>query len=441
MKGLYKLSPLLLFLVLYLGLCLMGGDFSKMSITLVAFLLASVYGLAISKGTIQQRVTRFSTGAGSPTVMLMVWIYVIAGAFAYCAKQMGCIEATVDLTLHLLPPSLLLPGIFLAACFVSLAVGTSVGTIIQLTPIAVGIALKTDIDMALMVAIVVGGAYFGDNLSFISDTTIAATQTQGCKMREKFRANLVLVLPVALLMLLVYYLLGRDVTVTDMPHQVDLMLVLPYLTVIIAALCGLNVMLVLLLGVVLTGLIGMGRGTYDLFGWMDGLGTGMIGMGEMILMAILAAGLLEMIRYNGGIDILLRVMTRGVKSRRGAELSIASLVCLVNVCTANNTVAIITAGPIARQVAERYGVAPRRAASILDTMSCFTQSLLPYSVQLLFAANLVTQLSGQPFSPASIIPYLYYPIGIGAAVLISCLVSNRVQQSPCNGDNRNNSCD
>ena len=420
-KGIYRLSPLFVFLALYLGLCVLGNDFSKMSITLVAFLLASVYALAITPGRIADRITLFSKGAGTPTVLLMVWIYVMAGAFAYCAKQMGCIEATVDMTLHLLPTSLLLPGIFLAACFVSLAVGTSVGTIIQLTPIAVGIAMKTDISLPLMVGIVVGGAYFGDNLSFISDTTIAATQTQGCKMRDKFRANLLLVLPVALLMLLVYYWIGRDVSVTEMPHEVDLLLVFPYLTVIVAALCGMNVMLVLLLGVLLTGAIGMARGTYDLFGWMDGLGTGMIGMGEMILMAILAAGLLELIRYNGGVQFLLHTMTRGISSRRGAELSIASLVCLVNICTANNTVAIITAGPIARQVAEKYGVSPRRAASILDTVSCFTQGLLPYSVQLLFAANLAAQLSGIGISPASIIPYLFYPMGIGLAVLLVTL--------------------
>lgn len=420
-KEIYKLSPLLVFLALYLGLCILGNDFSKMSITLVAFLLASIYALAITPGKIQQRITLFSQGAGSPTVLLMIWIYIMAGAFAYCAKQMGCIESTVNLTLNLLPTSLLLPGIFLAACFVSLAVGTSVGTIIQLTPIAVGIALKTNIEMPLMVAIVVGGAYFGDNLSFISDTTIAATQTQGCQMRDKFKANLKLVLPIALLMLVVYYWIGREVNITAEVHDFDMLLVLPYLIVIIAAVCGMNVMLVLLVGIILTGIIGIYRGSYDLFAWMDGLGTGMIGMGEMILMAILAAGLLELIRYNGGIQFLLHTMTRGIHNRKGAEISIASLVCLVNICTANNTVAIITAGPIARQVAEKYGVPPRRAASILDTISCFTQGLLPYSVQLLFAANLVTQLSGMDISPASIIPYLFYPMGIGAAVLLSTL--------------------
>lgn len=421
----FSLSPLLVFLCAYLGLCILGGDFSHSSITLVAFLIASIYGLLITKGNSQEKLRTFSQGAGHPTVLLMVWIYVMAGAFAYCAKQMGCIEATVDLTLHLLPPSLLLPGIFLAACFVSLAVGTSVGTIIQLTPIAVGIALKTDIQLPLMVAIVVGGAYFGDNLSFISDTTIAATQTQGCQMKDKFRANLQLVLPVAILMLIVYYLLGKDAQVLQDPHEIHFLLVLPYLLVIFAALAGMDVMLVLLLGILLTGLIGMYEGSFSLFSWMDGLGSGMIGMGEMILMAMLAAGLLELIRDKGGIRFLLQNVTRGVHSRRGAELSIASLVCLVNICTANNTVAILTSGPIAKQIATHYNIPAQRTASILDTISCFTQGLLPYGVQLLFAANLVSNLTGQTFSPASVIPYLYYPMGIGVAVLVSTLFSHR----------------
>jgi len=293
------------------------------------------------------------------------------------------------------------------------------------TPIAIGIAAKTDIDLPLMVATVVGGAYFGDNLSFISDTTIAATQTQGCQMRDKFRANLRLVLPVALLMLVLYYFLGREAQVLQDPHPIDLLLVVPYIAVIITAVCGLDVMLVLVIGILLTGLIGMWRGSFTLFSWMDQLGSGMISMGELILMAMLAAGLLELIRHNGGIDYLLRHVTRGVHGRRGAELSIASLVCLVNICTANNTVAILTAGPIARKIAEHYQIPPQRSASILDTVSCFTQGLLPYSVQLLLATSLVNQLSDFPFSPASAIPYLFYPMGIGLAVLVSALIGKK----------------
>ena len=422
---LFHLSPLPVFLLSYVGLCVLGNDFSHSSITLVAFLLASIYALAITRGKMQERLTLFSRGAGHPTVLLMVWIYVLAGAFAFCAKQMGCIEATVDMTLHVLPPSLLLPGIFLAACFVSLAIGTSCGTIIQLVPIAVGIALKTDVALPLMVAVVVGGAYFGDNLSFISDTTIAATQTQGGPMRSKFRANLRLVLPVALAMIIIYYFLGRDAQVLQQPHKLDILLVVPYVAVIVAALCGMDVMLVLVLGIVLTGGIGLWRGTFTLFGWMDQVGTGMIGMGELMLMAMLAAGLLELIRANGGIELLMRYVTRGIRSRRGAELSLAALVCLVNICTANNTVAILTAGPIARPIAHHYGITAPRAASILDTVSCFTQGLLPYGVQLLLASSLVANLTGEPFSPVSVVPWLFYPMGIGLAVVVSTFLQRK----------------
>lgn len=430
MKGFLKLSPLPLFLLLYIGLCLLGGDFSHSSITLVAFMLASVYAIAISRGSINDRLSAYSRGAGSTTVLLMVWIYVLAGAFAFCAKQMGCLDATVNLTLQLLPPSLLLPGIFLSACFVSLAVGTSVGTIVQLVPIAAGIAMKTDVPMPLMVAVVVGGAYFGDNLSFISDTTIAATQTQGCQMRDKFRANLRLVLPVALVMLVLYYIIGKDISVTQQIPAAQPLLVVPYLAVIAASLLGMHVMLVLLLGLLLSGTIGIYQGSMDLFGWFDGMGQGMIGMGEMVVMAMLAAGLLELIRQNGGIDWLLHHLTRNIRTRRGAELGIASLVCLVNVCTANNTVAILTSGPIARQLAEKYQITPQRSASILDTVSCFTQGLLPYGVQILLAAGLATEAlqadmpEAPALSPVSIVPWLFYPMGIGVAVLLSALICN-----------------
>ena len=431
MKGFLKLSPLPLFLLLYIGMCLLGGDFSHSSITLVAFMLASVYAIAISRGSINDRLSAYSRGAGSTTVLLMVWIYVLAGAFAFCAKQMGCLDATVNLTLQLLPPSLLLPGIFLSACFVSLAVGTSVGTIVQLVPIAAGIAMKTDVPMPLMVAVVVGGAYFGDNLSFISDTTIAATQTQGCQMRDKFRANLRLVLPVAIVMLVLYYMIGKDISVTQQIPAAQPLLVVPYLVVIVASLLGMHVMLVLLLGLLLSGTIGICQGSMDLFGWFDGMGQGMIGMGEMVVMAMLAAGLLELIRQNGGIDWLLHHLTRNIRTRRGAELGIASLVCLVNVCTANNTVAILTSGPIARQLAEKYQITPQRSASILDTVSCFTQGLLPYGVQILLAAGLATEAlqadmpDAPALSPVSIVPWLFYPMGIGVAVLLSALIRKR----------------
>ena len=419
-----SLSPLLLFLLLYLGVSVWAGDFYKVPVT-VAFLVSSVYAIAISRGSIEQRITRFSAGAGSSTVLLMVWIYILAGAFAASAKAMGAVDSTVALTLHLLPSELLLPGIFVAACFISLAIGTSVGTIVALTPVAVGVAQQSDVALPLMVAIVVGGAYFGDNLSFISDTTISATQTQGCQMRDKFRTNLRLVLPVALVMLVVYWAIGRGIVVPQQLPDYSWLKVIPYLAVIVTAVVGLNVMVVLLIGIVLTAVIGIADGSYDLFGWMQSLGTGINSMGELIIMAMLAAGMLEVIRHLGGIDYLIRHLTRGIGTRRGAELAIASLVCLVNVCTANNTVAILTAGPIARQMADRYQIDPRRSASLLDTASCFTQGLLPYSAQLLVAAGLVEATLGTPMNPALVVPWLFYPMGLGLAVLLSIAISKK----------------
>lgn len=415
-----SLSPLILFLLLYLGVSLWAGDFYKVPVT-VAFLVSSIYAIALSKGSLQERITRYSQGAGAPTVLLMVWIYILAGAFAASAKAMGAVDATVNLTLQLLPASLLLPGIFLAACFISLAIGTSVGTIVALTPVAVGIAQQSQVSLPLMVAIVVGGAYFGDNLSFISDTTIAATQTQGCLMRDKFRTNIRLVLPVALVMLVLYWWLGRGIDVPQTLPQVDWWRVIPYLAVIVTAVAGLNVMLVLLIGLLLTLLIGLVDGSYDLFGWMGSLGTGINSMGELIIMAMLAAGMLELIREMGGIDYLIRHLTRGIRGPRGAQFAISLLVCLVNICTANNTVAILTAGPIARRLATKYGISPRRSASLLDTMSCFTQGLLPYSAQLLVAAGLVEATLGQPLNPAAVVPYLFYPMGLGGAVVCTFL--------------------
>jgi len=413
------LSPLFLFLALYLGVSLILGDFYKVPVT-IAFLISGIYAVAITKGKIEDRVKIFSKGAGSENVLLMVWIYILAGAFAASAKAMGAVDATVNLTLQLLPASLLLPGIFLAACFISLAIGTSVGTVAALTPVAVGISMESDISMPLIVALVVGGAFFGDNLSFISDTTISATQTQGCKMNEKFKANFSLVLPVAIIMLIVYYIIGRDVNVIQEIPSVHWWKIIPYLLVIITAVSGVNVMVVLLLGLIATGVIGVIDGSYDIFDWMGSMGNGIVSMGDLIVMAILAAGMLEMIRHNGGIDYLISKLTKGISGRRGAEFSIAALVGLVDICTANNTVSIITTGPIAKDIAQKYEIAPRRSASLLDTASCCLQGLIPYSAQIITATGLAAA-SGATLSPLSICQYLYYPLGIGVAVIISII--------------------
>lgn len=406
-KGLLALSPLLVFILLYLGLSIIAGNFSRVPMTVI-FLIASIYAIVISgRFTLKTRIDIYSRGASTPNLLLMLWIYVLAGAFAQSAKSMGAIDATVNLTLAALPPALLLPGLFIAACFVSISIGTSVGTVVALVPIAAGIATQTGNNIALLTAAIVGGAYFGDNLSFISDTTVVATQTQGCRMKDKFKVNSLIVTPAVIVVLVIYALMGWNYAAPAHVGDVSYIRVLPYLAVLITAICGLNVMAVLVTGILLCGIIGMAGGDYGFYGWLDAMGKGIVGMGELIIIAMMAGGMLEIIRANGGIDYIISRLTRHVNGKRGAEGAIAALVSLVNLCTANNTVAILTVGNIAKKISEQYGVDPRKAASILDTFSCMVQGLIPYGVQMLLAAGLAH------ISPMQIIPYLYYPMAIG----------------------------
>ena len=412
-KGLLALSPIAVFLVAYVVTSLIAGDFYKVPIS-VAFLITSIYAVCTCRGLpLRERVTLFSRGAGDSNIMLMLWIFILAGAFAASAKEMGAIDATVNLTLHLLPDNLLLSGLFIAACFISLSIGTSVGTVVALTPIAAGIAEATEVTAPFVVAVVVGGAFFGDNLSFISDTTIMATRTQGCRMSDKFRVNSMIVVPAAIIVLLVYIILGAQIHAPQVLPQVEPLKVLPYVVVLVTAVAGLDVMVVLVVGLLLSGIIGIAYGDYDVFGWFTSMGNGILGMSELIIVTLLAGGLMAIIRHGGGIDFLIQRLTSHIHGRRGAELTIGGLVAFTDVCTANNTVAILTIGPIAREIAERYDIDPRKSASLLDTFSCLAQALIPYGAQLLMAASLVA------LSPVEIIPYLYYPFCMGVCALLA----------------------
>lgn len=414
-KGFWALSPLLVFLFLYLVTSIIANDFYKVPIV-VAFLISCIYAVLITKDTkLEERIKIFSKGAGNPNMMLMIWIFILAGAFAASAKNMGAIDATVNLTLHLLPDNLLLAGIFLASCFISLSVGTSVGTIVALTPIAAGIADKTDTNLPMLVAIVVGGAYFGDNLSFISDTTILATKTQGCEMKDKFKVNFMIVTPAAIIALILYIFGGINIEAPQNIPPVNVLKVIPYLIVLATAIMGMNVMIVLTLGILLAGAIGFVTGEYTLYTWFNAMGSGIMNMGELIIITMLAGGLMELIRYNGGITYVIQSLTKKINGKRGAELSIAALVSLTDICTANNTVAIITVGPLANEIAERYGIDKRKSASILDTFSCFAQGLIPYGAQMLMAAGLAS------INPVCIIPHLYYPMLMGLCAFLSII--------------------
>ena len=415
-KGLIALSPLVVFIVLYLVTSIVARDFYKVPIT-VAFMAASVYAVIIFGGRpLKERIDVYSRGAGTSQMMLMLWIFVLAGAFAHSAKTMGSIDATVNLALTLLPGQMLLAGLFLAACFISLSIGTSVGTIVALTPIAAGVAQQTGASVPLMTAVVVGGSFFGDNLSFISDTTIMATSTQGCKLSDKFRVNSFIVIPAAVLILILYVALGSNMSSPAHVADVAYVKVIPYLVVLVTAALGMNVMAVLTLGIMLTGIIGMADGSFDIYGWFGAMGDGIVGMGELIIITMMAGGLLEIVRQQGGIDFIIQRLTRHVSTKRGAELSIAALVALVDLCTANNTVAILTVGGISKQIGDRYGVDNRKAASILDTFSCMMQGLIPYGAQLLMAGGLAG------LNPITILPYLYYPVAIGVTALLAILL-------------------
>lgn len=413
-RGLLGLSPVAVFMTLYLVVSLVIGDFYRMPLS-IALVVASMWAVAICRdGNLSRRIEIFSRAAGNTSILYMVWIFILAGAFAALAKDIGAIDATVNFTLRFFPPQFIVPALFVASCFISLSIGTSVGTVVALTPLAVEMAGMAGAPVPFYVAVVLGGAFFGDNLSFISDTTIAATRSQGCDMADKFKANLWIALPAALVTLAVYLVMSASTPEIVIPDGANPWLMLPYLVVLVAAVSGVNVTIVLTLGIataIVPGLI-YGGDIISLFGAM---GAGVDSMGELIIVTLLAAGMLGLIKASGGIQYLLQVLTSRVSGLRGAQACIAVLVGMVNLCTANNTVAIITVGGIAREIAEKYGVDPRKSASLLDSCSCVVQCLIPYGAQTLLA----TSLAG--IAPAAPFAYLYYPWALALTVALSVI--------------------
>jgi Na+/H+ antiporter NhaC len=411
----WALLPFAVFLILFIGSGVITGDFYKFPVIVAITIAAAVALMMYRKVSFNQKVDIFTKGAGDANIMLMVVIFLLAGAFSEVAKGMGAVDSTVNLALSIIPQNLLMVGIFIIACFISLSMGTSMGTIVALAPIGVGISEQTDISLALSMAAVIGGAMFGDNLSFISDTTIAAVRTQGTKMKDKFKVNFLIVLPAAVITCVILALLTMGEQANISQASYDWLKILPYLCVLITALAGVNVFLVLSLGIVLSGFLGVLDGSYQ---WMDviqSISSGMAGMYEISFLAILIAGMVAVIKHNGGIDFLLYSVTRNIKSKKGAEFSIAGLVGLTDLSTANNTISIIIAGPLAKNISEQYGIDPRRSASILDVFSCCIQGLIPYGAQMLVAAGVAG------ISPVSILPYSYYPILIGICGILAIL--------------------
>lgn len=413
LEGWLALSPLLVFLAIFLVTSVVTKDFYSVPVS-SAFLLASIYAVLTTRGAVKDQIEIFSKGAGNGNVLLMIWIFIMAGAFAATAKSIGSIEATVNLALRILPGKLLLAGLFLAGCLISMSIGTSVGTIVALMPIAAGIAEQSSLSVPMVAAIVVGGAFFGDNLAFISDTTIAATTTQGCNMSDKFKTNIWIAGPAALIVAAVYIFIGFGTEVNPEIGEISIIKLIPYISVIVMAICGINVLVVLTSGLAMCAVIGLADGlTWSAL--LGSIGDGIAGMGDLIIVTMLAGGMLEIIRSNGGIDFIVRNLTRRIKGRKGAEFSIAALAGLSNLCTANNTIAILTVGNIAKEIAARYGIEPKKAASLLDTFSCIVQGMIPYGAQLLMASSLAG------ISSTEIIPWLIYPTALLAVSALSIL--------------------
>ncbi len=354
-------------------------------------------------------------------IMLMLIIFILAGAFSSLAGELGAVDSVVNFILRVLPGNFVLVGLFVTACLVSLCIGTSCGTIAALTPIAVEMAVSTGMSIPLAVSVVVGGSMFGDNLSFISDTTIMATKTQGCQMSDKFRANIRIALPAALMTTVLYFFLGSEIEVQGAVGGVKFLYILPYIVVFGLALAGMNVIWVLILGIVSVVLIALGMDVMDVGALWKASRQGILGMHDLIVITIIAAVITDQLRKRGVIDWLISRMGRVISTQRGAELSIAGTVVAVDLLTANNTIAILAVGPMARSISYSYGIDARRSASILDTMSCFAQGIIPWGAQLLIASGLAA------VNPLDIMPYLYYPYILGVATLLYILFKRKAE--------------
>lgn len=412
----WALLPFFVFVAVYIISGIVTNDFYALPVT-VPFLLAALVALAMNKReSFNAKLERFCLGAADTNIILMCIIFILAGAFAQVAKDMGAVDSTVNLGLSLLPGNILIAGVFVIACFISTSIGTSMGTIAAIAPMAVGIAAKTGVPVELALAAVVGGSMFGDNLSMISDTTIAATKTQGCELKDKFRVNFKIVLPAAILTTIILAVItsGNEISLTG-AYSYSLVKVLPYIFVLAGALLGGNVILVLIFGTVFSGVVGIATGAFNIVGFAQSVGKGITGMSDLVIMSLLISGIVELVKHNGGIDFIINFIVKRIKSKKGAEIGISALISIVDACTANNTVAIVMVGPLAKDIADRFGVDPRKTASLLDTFSCFVQGIIPYGAQILVAAGVAK------ISPILVMKYLYYPYLMGICAIIAIL--------------------
>lgn len=399
------LLPVFVFLLLFAGVGIISNDFYSMP-AIVAFVVALLVGMLQNRSlSFNEKLNIISKGAGDVNIVTMILIFLMAGAFSGIVSAAGGAESTVNFGLSIIPPGLMVVGLFVIGCFISISMGTSMGTIAALAPIALGVADKTDFSVAMCIGAVVSGAMFGDNLSMISDTTIAAVRTQGCQMKDKFKQNFLIVLPAAIITIALFYIRTGGVHV-DTVEVLDYNIpqIIPYIFVLIAALIGLNVFFVLVIGIVLSMGIGIAYGKFTVIESFSYIGKGMSGLFEISLISLIVACIVSLIKENGGIELIITFIRNRIKGKKGAEFGIAILTILVDLCTANNTVAIVMAGPIAKEIGDEFEIEPKRVASILDIFASVGQGLIPYGAQLLSAATLVK------LTPFDIIPNLYYPV-------------------------------
>ena len=414
------LLPIGVFLLIFIGSGIITGDFYSMP-AIVGFLIALIVAFMQNKKlSFVQKLHMASKGAGDENILTMCLIFLAAGAFSGAVRASGGVESTVNLGLSILPGGMAVAGLFVIGCFISISMGTSVGTITALAPIAAGISEKTGFPMAICAAAVVCGAMFGDNLSIISDTTIAAVKTQGCDMRDKFRENFKIILPAAIITLgLFLFLVQTDEFHIEGSLDYNLLKVVPYLVVLFGAVSGVNVFVILIIGTALSMLVGLATGTFTAAKMFTHVGTGIYSMYDITVISIVVACIITLVKEYGGIEFVLNFIKSRISDAKGGELGIASLALLVDLCTANNTVAIVMAGPIAKDISEEFGVTPRRSASLLDMFSSMGQGLIPYGAQLLAAASLTG------LTPFDIIPYCFYPLLMGLSGLAFIFIKKR----------------
>ena len=410
----FALIPFLVFIVIYLGAGLVlqaqGVEMAFYQFpSVTAMFIALLVAFCMGKGTIDQKFSVFAKGAANENVLTMLMIYILAGAFSTVASAMGGVDSTVNLGLSIIPVELLTAGVFVISAFMGTATGTSMGTITTIVPIVVGVADKSGLSIPMLLGACVGGAMFGDNLSMISDTTIAATRTQGCQLKDKFRVNFLIALPAAIVTIIVLLVVGRPETVTAMGDlSFNMIKVLPYVVVLVLAIIGINVFLTLTLGIFMAGVIGVIGGELTIFTFAQAIWNGFTGMNEIFFLALFCGGLSEMIAHNGGIVWLIEKLRSMMHGNKSAQLGIAALVSLADCATANNTVAIVVSGNVAKDMSREFKVDPRRSASLLDVFSCVFQGIIPYGAQLLTAATLTTMNFDIPMSPVEIVPYMWY---------------------------------